>query len=133
MADFQIHPVSAFSPCRKLGYRSWVIPLCILLSEPVSPRLLNSIFSKLCHQNTQFNLYTITSKQQEGSTRKDSYPKCFITTNFDEFQREGAINRGEILRACFRHFPSCFHFNFYASIKLLSFCAHVNNSAEIFQ
>ena len=58
--------------CHKLGYRSWVIPLCILLSEPVSPLLLNLISSKLCHQNTQFNMYILTSKQQEGSTCKDS-------------------------------------------------------------
>ena len=82
----------SFFGCRKLVYRSWVIPLCILLPEPVSPRLLNSISSKFCHQNTQFNTYAITSKQQEGSTCKDSYPKCFITTNFDKFHREGAIN-----------------------------------------
>ena len=81
-----------FFGCRKLDYRSWVIPLCILLPEPVSPRLLNSISSKFCHQNTQFNTYTITSKQQEGSTCKDSYPKCFITTNFGKFHRKGAIN-----------------------------------------
>ena len=65
----------------KRGYSSWVISLCTLLSKPVPLRLLNSISSKLCHQNTQFNMYTITSKQQEGSTYKDSYPKCFITTN----------------------------------------------------
>ena len=55
-----------FLGCRKLGYRSWVILLCILLSEPASPWLLNSISSKLCHQNTQFNMYTTISKQQEG-------------------------------------------------------------------
>ena len=95
--------------CQKLGYRSRVIPLYILLPEPVSSRLLNSISSKLNHQNTQFNMYTITSKRQEGSTCKDSYPKCFITINFDKFHGEGGINRGEILRACFCHFPLCFH------------------------
>ena len=100
-----------------------VIPLCIM---PVSRRVLNSISSKLCHQNTQFNMYTITSKQQEGSTCKDTYPKCFIMTNFDKFHHEGAINRGEIFRACFHHFPLCFLFNFYTSIKLImSFFAHV--------
>ena len=111
--------------CDKLGYRSWVIPLCILLSEPVSPQLLSWISSKLCHQNTQFNMYTVTSKQQECSTCKDSYPKCFITTDFNKFHREGAINRGGNLKACFRHFLLCFHFNFYTSIKLVLFCAHV--------
>ena len=88
-----------FFGCRKLGYRSWVIPLCILLSEPASPRLLNSISSKLCHQNTQFNMYTTTSKQQEVSTCKDSYPNCFIATNSTAKLWRGAMNRGEILRA----------------------------------
>ena len=52
-----------------------------LLSEPMSTRLLNSISSRICRQNTQFNMYTTTSKQQEGCTFKDSHPKCFITTN----------------------------------------------------
>ena len=89
-----------FFRCSKLGYRSWVIPLCILLSEPVSPRLFNSIPSKLCHQNTHFNMYTTTSKQQEGSTCKDSYPNCFIATNSTAKLWRGAMNRGEILRAC---------------------------------
>ena len=43
-------------------------------------------------------MYTITSKQQEGSTYNDSYPKCFTTTNFDKFHGDGAIlNRDEIL------------------------------------
>ena len=56
---------SLFFPCRKLGYRSWVIPLCSI-SEPMSTRLLNSISSEICRQNTQFNMYTTTSKQQEG-------------------------------------------------------------------
>ena len=35
-----------------------------LLSEPMSTRLLNSISSRICRQNTQFNMYTTTSKQQ---------------------------------------------------------------------
>ena len=68
-----------------------------LLSEPMSTRLLNSISSRICRQNTQFNMYTTTSKQQEGCTFKDSHPKCFITTNFDKFHREAfarAVNRG---------------------------------------
>ena len=110
-----------FFGCRKLGYRSWVIPLCILLSEPASPRLLNSISSKLCHQNTQFNMYTTTSKQQEGSTCKDSYPNCFIATNSTAKLWRGAMNRGEILRACSVIFGcvSTFHLNLYTSIKLI--------------
>ena len=57
---------------------------------------------------------TSSSKQQEGSTCKDSYSKLnvFITTNFDKFNCEGAINRGDTLRACFCHFPLCFLLNF---------------------
>ena len=66
-----------------------------LLSEPMLTRLLNSISSGICRQNTQFNMYTSTSKQQEGCTCKDSHPKCFITTNFDKFHREAVAMGGE--------------------------------------
>ena len=54
-------------------------------------------------------MYTTTSKQQEGFTFKDSHPKCFITTNFDKFHREAfarALNRGDVLTACFRDIQS---------------------------
>ena len=61
-------------------------------SEPMSTRLLNS--SRIGRENTQFNMYTATSKQQEGCTFKDSHPKCFITTNFDKFHCE-AFARGD--------------------------------------
>ena len=71
-----------------------------LLSEPMSTRLLNSISSRICRQNTQFNMYTTTSKQQEGCTFKGSHPTCFITTNFDKFHRE-AFARGGESRWCF--------------------------------
>ena len=71
-----------------------------LLSEPMSTRLLNSISSRICRENTQFNMYTTTSKQQEGCTFKDSHPKCFITTNFDKSHRE-AFARGGESRWCF--------------------------------
>ena len=71
-----------------------------LLSEPMSTRLLNCISSRICRQNTQFNMYTTTSKQEEGCTFKDSHPKCFITTNFDKFHRE-AFARGGESRWCF--------------------------------
>ena len=87
-----------FFRCRKLGCRSWAIPLYRnyrLLSEPMSTRLLNSISSRICRQNTQFNMYTTTSKQQEGCTFKDSHPTCFITTNFDKFHREAFARGGE--------------------------------------
>ena len=80
-----------------------------LLSEPMSTRLLNSISSGICRQNTQFNMYSKTSKSQEGCTFKDSHPKCFITTNFDKFHRETvakAVNRGDVLTACFRDIQS---------------------------
>ena len=66
-----------------------------LLSEPMSTRLLNSISSRICRQNTQFNMYTTTSKQEEGCTFKDSHPKCFITRNFDKFHREAFARGGE--------------------------------------
>ena len=75
-----------------------------LLSEPMSTRLLNSISSRICRQNTQLNMYTTTSKQQEGCTFKDSHPKCFMTTNFDKFHREAFARggeRGDVLTACF--------------------------------
>ena len=106
-----------FFRCSKLGYRSWVIPLCVLLSEPVSPRLFNSIPSKLCHQNTHFNMYTTTSKQQEGSTCKDLYQNCFIATNSTAKLWRGVMNRGEIFESVFRYFRcvSTFHLNLYIS------------------
>ena len=37
-------------------------------------------------------MYTKTSKRKEGSPCKNSHPKCFKTTNFDRFHREGAMN-----------------------------------------
>ena len=80
-----------------------------LLSEPMSTRLLNLISSRICRQNTHFNMYTTTSKQQEDCTFKDFHPKCFITTNFDKFHREAfarAVNRGDVLTACFRDIQS---------------------------
>ena len=75
---------SFFFRCRKLGCRTHV----------------NSIFSGICRQNTRFNMYGTTSKQQEGCMFKDSLPKCFITTNFDKFPRE-AVAKGSESRWCF--------------------------------
>ena len=80
-----------------------------LLSEPMSTRLLNSISSGIYRQNTQFNMYSTTPKQQEGCTFKDSHPKCFIATNFDKFHREAFARGGEsryVLTACFRDIQS---------------------------
>ena len=86
--------------CSFFGVESWAaahgLYRCAvyrLLSEPMSTRLLKSISSRICRQNTQFNMYTTTSKQQKGCTFKDSHPKCFVTTNFDKFYRE-AFARG---------------------------------------
>ena len=56
---------------------------------------VNSISSGICHQNTQFNMYTTTSKQQ-GCTFEDSHPKCFITTNSTAKLSRGAVNRGDV-------------------------------------
>ena len=70
----------------------------------MSTQLLSSISGRICRQNTQFNMHTTTSKQQEGFTFKDSHPKCFITTNFDKFHREAFATgdeRGDVLTACF--------------------------------
>ena len=56
-------------------------------------------------------MYNATSKQQEDSTYKDSYPKCFITTNFDKFHRE-ALAKGDESRLNFKSvfpiFPAVF-------------------------
>ena len=60
------------------------------------PNDLRSISNRISHQNTQFNMYTKTSKQQEGSRCKNSHLKCFITTNFDKFHRERAVNRSVV-------------------------------------
>ena len=99
-------------------------------SEPMSPRLLNSIYSRVCFQNTQFNMDTITSKQQEGFTFKNSHPKCFITTNFMARLSPGAVYRNEVFRACFRNFQLCFHLNFYTSIKLIFYTKHTSQHED---
>ena len=54
-------------------------------------------------------MYTTTSKQEENCTFKNSHPKCFITTNFDKSTAKlspGAVNRGDVLTACFRDIQS---------------------------
>ena len=97
---------------------------CAMPFEPMSSRPLNSISSRICLQNTQFNMDTTTSKQQEVCTFKNSHPKCFITTNSIARLSPGAVNCGEVFRACFRHFQLCFHLNFYTSIKLIFYTKH---------
>ena len=44
---------------------------------------LNSFLSTISQQNTDFNMYTETSKRQQGSPYKNPYPKFFKTINFD--------------------------------------------------
>ena len=73
-------------------YLIYIYEICNIA---MSTRLLNSISSRICRQNTQFNMYTTTSKHQEGCTFKDSHPTCFITTNFDKFHRESFARGGE--------------------------------------
>ena len=109
-------PRFCFFWCFFFGVESWAAAngryrctVYRLLSESMSTRLLNSISSRICRQNTQFHMYTTTSKQQEGCTFKDSHPKCFITTNFDKSTAKlspGALNRGDVLTACFRDIQS---------------------------
>ena len=110
--SYKFAPFLFFFPCRKSAHRSWVTPLCIVWATT-----LNSISSGICHQNTQFNMYTTTSKQQEGCTFEDSHPKCFITTNSTAKLSRGAVNRGDVhvLRASYTKVNSntvCNYFNF---------------------
>ena len=58
------------------------------LFGPRQTHRLNSFSNTLSQQNTHFNMYIETSKQQQGSPCKNSDPKCFKTTNFDRFHRE---------------------------------------------
>ena len=55
-------------------------------------------------------MYARTSKPQEGFMCKDSHARCFKTTNSTAKLYRGAMYRGEVLRAFFRHFLLCFHF-----------------------
>ena len=62
--------------------------------SPCQHDFLNSISTGICRQNTQFNMYSTTSKHQEDCTFRDSHAKCLITTNFDKFHRE-AVAKGD--------------------------------------
>ena len=56
----------------------------------------------------KFNMYS-TSKQQEGCMFKDSHPKCFlrqILTNSPAKLSPRAVNRSDVLTACFRDIQS---------------------------
>ncbi len=63
----------------------------IAICTPINKHRLNSFSSKTSHQNLNFNIYSETSKRQEGSVRANSYQKCFKMTNFDRFHREGVV------------------------------------------
>ena len=75
--------------------------------EPTETRRLNLISSGICQQNTYFNMYARTSQPQQGFTCKDSHAKCFKTTNSTAKLYRGAMHRGEVLSACFRHLMLC--------------------------
>ena len=45
--------------------------------SPCQHDFLNSISTGICRQNTQFNMYSTTSKHQEGCTFKDSHADKF--------------------------------------------------------
>ena len=85
--------------------------------SPCHHGYLTRFLAKLCHQNTHFNMYTTTSKQQEGSACKDSYQNCFIATNSTAKLWRGVMNRGEIFESVLRYFRcvSTFHLNLYIS------------------
>ena len=59
-----------------------------LLFVPRYTHRLNSFSSTITQQNTHFNMYIETSKQQQGFPCKNSHQKCFKRTNFDRFHRE---------------------------------------------
>ena len=63
-----------------MGYTALQYTDCY--SEPMSTRLLNSISSRICRENTQFDMYTTTSKQQEGCTFKKFLSKMFYNDKF---------------------------------------------------
>ena len=69
-------------------------------------------------------MYTTTSKQQEGCTFIDSHPKCFITTNSSAKLSPGAVNRGDVLRACFRHMQRSIRIQFVIIIILFDETDH---------
>ena len=81
-----------------------------LLSEPMSTRLLNSISSGICCQNTQFIMYRTTSAQHWSCIEQHLHSKkvvcskilikCFIMTDFDKFHCEAVAKGGES-RWCF--------------------------------
>ena len=76
-----------FFGCRKLVMGYTAVQFTDCYSEPMSTRVLNSIFSRICRQNTQFNMYSTPSKQQEGCMFKDSlsinkwYYKCHVSAS----------------------------------------------------
>ena len=99
--------------CQKLGGRSWVIPLACCVS-PCKHDVLIQFLAEFVNKTRILTciLQHLNPKKilREFSSRKDSLPKYFITTNSAAKLSQGAVNRGEVLR-------TCFHLNFYTSIK----------------
>ena len=81
-----------------------------LMGDTAGHKPREPISSGICQQNTHFNMHARTSKPQEGFTCKDSRAKCFKKTNSAAKLYRGAMHRGEVLRACFRHFLLCSYF-----------------------
>ena len=66
-----------FFPCRMSGYRSWVIPLAFLCCLAHCYTSFKPFYSRICLQNTHFNVDTEISKQKQGSPWKKCPPKMF--------------------------------------------------------
>ena len=49
---------------------------------------LNRFYSRICQQNTHYNMYTKISKMKRRFSVQKFSPKCFVTTNFDRLYRE---------------------------------------------
>ena len=73
-------------------------------------------------------MYARTSKPQEGFTYKHSHAKCFKTTNSTAKLYRGEMYRGEVLRACFRHFLLCFHFIIIRNLQISTQESNANST-----
>ena len=50
--------------------------------------ILNPFYSRICQQNTHFNMFTKIFKRKQGSPCKNFHQRCLETTNFDRLHRE---------------------------------------------
>ena len=62
-----------------------------IYSEPMSTRLLNSIFSGICRQNTQFNMYSTTSKGRDKTLNRNAETELGIKRRIEDKMRNLAI------------------------------------------